>query len=223
MRNVAQAVARAMRDYPIQVRLLLTVIREFGAKTADEVLELALAYKDQGVVGLDLAGHEETHPGTPFSDMFRRANAANLHVTIHAGEVGGAHNVREAIELLFAERIGHGVRVIEDQRVMDLVRDRGVTLEVCPTSNLQTGVTPTFTHHPLRALHQLGVPVTINTDNPSVSDTTLSDEYIVAAETMGFSIKDIQQTIVNAAQATFLPRNEKEALAKRFQEHFGLV
>jgi len=222
MHNAVLAVARATRDYPIQVRLLVTIVREFGVKVAQEVLELALAYKDQGVVGLDLAGHEETHPGTPFANVFQRARMEGLNVTIHAGEVGGASNVFEAVELLGAQRIGHGVRAIEDHRVIQLLRQRSVSLEVCPTSNIQTGVTHAFAQHPLRDLFHLNVPVTINTDDPSISDTTLTDEYMVTVHAMGFSILDIQRTILNAARAAFLPEDDKRALIKRFESYFDL-
>jgi adenosine deaminase len=222
MRSVGAGVERAAADFPIRVRLLLTIVREFGVKVAEEVLELALAYRHQGVVGLDLAGHEETHPATPFARVFDRAHNAGLHVTIHAGEVGGASNVLEAIELMGAQRIGHGVRAIEDHRVVALLRERQIPLEVCPTSNLQTGVTHAFTHHPLRDLYHLAVPVTINTDDPSISDTTLSDEYLVAVQAMGFSIRDIQQTILNAACAAFVPADEKAELVARFRGYFCL-
>lgn len=222
MYNVVKAVERTTREYPIQVRLLVTIVREFGVKVAEEVLELALDYQDRGVVGLDLAGHEETHPGKPFADVFQRARQAGLNVTIHAGEVGDASNVREAVELLGAQRIGHGVRAIEDHRVVRLLRERNVVLEVCPTSNLQTGVTHAFTQHPLRDLYHLAVPITINTDDPSISDTTLTDEYLVAVTAMGFSTRDIQKTILNAAHAAFLPQDEKQALIQKFQNYFGL-
>jgi adenosine deaminase len=221
--NVVNAVRRATRDFAIKVRLLVTIVREFGLSVAEEVMELALAYHDQGIVGLDLAGHEETHSGAPFAHIFRRARETGLHITVHAGEGGGPDNVREAIEILGAERIGHGVRAIEDLSVVELIRERGIALEVCPTSNLQTGATQAFTLHPLRALFQMEVPVTINTDDPSICDTTLTDEYMVAVETLGFSVNEIQQTILNAARATFLPPDEKEALLKAFHKNFGLV
>jgi adenosine deaminase len=222
LRNVILAVERATNDFPIQVRLLVSVIREFGVNVAEEVLELAAAYQQQGVVGLDLTGHEETHSGVPFAPVFRRARECGLQVTIHAGEVGSAGNVRFAVEQMGAQRIGHGVRAIEDPSVVKLLREEGVTLEVCPTSNLQTGAIATLARHPLNALHRLAVPVTINTDDPSVSDTTLSDEYMIAVEGMGFSPRDVQRTILNAAQAAFLPPLEKQSLIERFQQSLDL-
>lgn len=222
VRNVIKATERAAHDFPVQVRLLVTIVREFGVQVAEEVLELALAFQDRGIVGLDLAGHENTHPGTPFAGVFQRARDSGLCVTIHAGEVGSAHDVREAVELLGADRIGHGVRAVDDDLVIQLLRQRGVTLEVCPTSNLQTGVISTFTQHPLRELYRRGVPVTINTDDPSISDTTLTDEYLVTVNAMGFSVRDIEQVIMNAAHAAFLPASEKQALIERFQNQFRL-
>ena len=222
VRNVVLGVERAMQDYPSKARLLLTIVREFGLTVAEEMLELALAYADQGIVGVDLAGHEEILRGYPFADVFQRARKAGLGVTIHAGEVGGADSVREAIELLGAQRIGHGVRSIEDHRVIRLLRERNITLEVCPTSNLQTGVVHTMMQHPLRDLYCLAVPVTINTDDPSVSDTTLTDEYLISIMGMGLAIRDIQQSILNAARAVFLPPGEKQSLLQQFQGYFGL-
>ncbi len=222
LRGVITGVARAAHEHPIQVRLLITIVREFGIKVAQQVLELALAHQDQGVVGLDLAGHEETHSGAPFAAVFRRAREAGLGVTIHAGEVGDAGNVRQAVEVLGAQRIGHGVRAIEDHRVVRLLCQHGIALEVCPTSNLQTGVTHTFAQHPLRDLYHLGVQTTINTDDPSVSDTTLTDEYLVAVMGMGLALRDIQQMILNAARTAFLPPDEKQALVRRFQNYFDL-
>jgi len=222
MDAVTAAVKRATQDFSIEARLLITIVREFGVRVSEQVLELAIAYQDRGVVGIDLAGHEESHSARPFADVCRRAKKAGLGVTVHAGEVGGAENVREAIEFLGAERIGHGVRSIEDHRVVRMLQERNIALEVCPTSNLQTGVTHAFTQHPLRDLYHLAVPVTINTDDPSVSDTTLTDEYLVAVMVMGFSIRDIQQIILNAAKMAFLPPDEKRALIQRFRGYFDL-
>ncbi len=222
MDAVTAAVKRASQDFSIEARLLITIVREFGVRVSEQVLELAIAYQDRGVVGIDLAGHEESHSARPFADVCRRAQKAGLGVTVHAGEVGGAENVREAIEFLGAKRIGHGVRSIEDHRVVRMLQEHNIALEVCPTSNLQTGVTHAFTQHPLRDLYHLAVPVTINTDDPSVSDTTLTDEYLVAVMVMGFSIRDIQQIILNAAKMAFLPPDEKRALIQRFRGYFDL-
>jgi len=128
--------------------------------------------------------------------------------------------VREAIEQLGARRIGHGIRAIEDSAVVQLIRQRNVTLEVCPTSNLQTGVMPNFSHHPLRDLYQLHVPVTINTDDPSISDTTLTDEYLVTMKGMGLGLRDLRTFNRYAIRAAFLPANERLALEKQILSEF---
>jgi adenosine deaminase len=119
---------------------------------------------------------------------------------------------------LRADRIGHGVRASEDLAVMDLVRERGITLEVCPTSNIQTAAVKAITKHPLRAFHQIGLLVTINTDDPSVSNTTLTDEYMVAVRDIGVTVPEIKQMILTGVRAAFLPQSEKEQLEAWFTE-----
>ena len=141
-----------------------------------------------------------------------------MGITVHAGEAAGAESVRTAIELLEADRIGHGVRASEDLAVMDLVREREITLEMCPTSNIQTAAVKAITKHPLRAFYQIGLLVTINTDDPSVSNTTLTDEYIVAVCGIGVTVSEIKQMILTAVRAAFLPQSEKESLEAWFTE-----
>ncbi len=214
---VCNAIARAQKDHDIWVRLILQIGREEPLSIAEEIVSLAIAYRDRGVVGIDLAGDEASFPSHRFAPSFHRAWQAGLGITIHAGEAGGARNVRDAIRLLHARRIGHGIRVVENSDVVRFVREQGVTLEVCPTSNMQTGVVRTFSQHPLPDLMALGVRVTINTDDPSVSDTTLTDEYIVAITALGLELEHVQQTILNAVDAAFLREEERPELRRRFE------
>lgn len=215
---VCSAVARAERDCGMRVGLILQIGRDESLETASQIVDIALAYRDKGVVGLDLAGDEVRYPARGFVDVFRRAQQEGLNITIHAGEAAGAQNVREAIELLGAQRIGHGLRTIENSDVVRLVRDRGVTLEVCPTSNLQTGIVRCLRLHPLADLMMLGLRVTINTDDPSVSDTTLTEEYMVVMLTVGTTLEQIKRTIITAAEGAFLPPDEKEQLVAWFRQ-----
>ena len=173
---------------------------------------MAIAYRDRGIVGVDLTGDEIHYPAAPFAPLFKRAADYGLGITIHAGEAGNAANVREAVEVMNAQRIGHGIRSIEDSNVVQLLRQRNVTLEVCPTSNLQTGVVDNFGLHPLRDLYVLGVNVTINTDDPSVSDTSLTDEYMVAMMGLGVSLRDLRMCTRNSIRAAFLPLETKQYL-----------
>ncbi|HIE39535.1 MAG TPA: adenosine deaminase family protein, partial [Anaerolineae bacterium] len=169
----------------------------------------------------DLAGDEVNYPPHRFAPLFYRAWREGLGITTHAGEAGGAENVRDAIRLLHASRIGHGVRAVENSDVVRFVQERGVVLEVCPTSNLQTGVVRTLGQHPLPDLIALGLKVTINTDDPSVSDTTLTDEYLVATAAIGLSLEQIREAILTAADAAFLPEEERQQLREQFQEWFA--
>ncbi|MEA3340084.1 MAG: adenosine deaminase [Chloroflexota bacterium] len=219
---VCGAVARAQRDYEISVKLILQIDRRESLDMASEVLDIALAHRDEGVVGLDLAGYEVAYPARRFADVFHRAAQEGLGITIHAGEEGGGENVQEAIKLLGARRIGHGVRSIENSEVVQLLRETGVTLEVCPTSNLQTAVVRRLSRHPLPDLLALDLRVTINTDDPSVSDTTLTDEYMVAMMAMGMTLKQIKRTIVAAAEGSFLPSGERQRLVEWFRKELEL-
>ncbi len=144
-------------------------------------------------------------------------------MTVHAGEAGGAENVLEAIELLGAQRIGHGVRSIERSDVVQLIRSRGVTLEICPTSNLQTAVVRRFWHHPLPDLLALNLRVTINTDDPSISDTTLTDEYMTAMLAMGVTLEQIKLAILTGVAGSFQPPDERERMMDWFRKELGMA
>ena len=210
------AVCRAQADHGILVRLIVSLIRQ-EPETAEQVVEAAIQHRDRGVVALDLSGDEVNYPLEPFVPLFHRAREAGLGLTVHAGEAGGPASVREVIELIGPERIGHGVRSIADSDVVRMVRNSQVTLEMCPTSNYQTGIMYLMRHHPLPDFYRLGIKVTINTDDPSISDTTLSDEYFLAVSGMGLEIADVKTMIMMAAGAAFLPPEEKAALAARFR------
>lgn len=215
---VCGSTERAERFYKIKVRLIVQIGRDEKVETAWQLADIAIAHRDRGVVGLDLAGDEVNYPAAPFIPVYRYARAAGLRITIHAGEAGSAWNVREAIEMFGAERVGHGLRAAEDLAVMDLLRSKGTALEMCPTSNIQTGAVRFLGLHPLRPFQQIGLNVTINTDDPSVSNTTLTGEYFTAITGIGMRLDDIRQTILNSARASFLPQPERAELVEWFQK-----
>jgi adenosine deaminase len=170
-------------------------------------------------VAIDTVGDEINFPITDFIvESFHWARKQGLHITIHAAEAGPPHHVREAIEKLDAERIGHGVRAREDVSIVDMLKQHKMVLEMCPTSNLQTGIVPKFSKHPLFAFHQLGIPVTINTDDPSISNTTLTDEFLVATRGIGVPFRVLPEIILNSAKAAFLPEAEKTRLVGWFEK-----
>lgn len=219
---VTEEIAQAQVEQGICVRLIVSVNRHESLKIATEVIEAALARNDSYVVALDLAGREVGFPAHPFQALFEQSQEAGLHLTVHAGEWEGAENVRHAVEEMGAERIGHGVRAIEDPQVIRLVRDRGVALEVCPTSNVHTGVVQRLEHHPLADLIGLGVRTTVNTDDPSLSNITLTDELVQAHLILGLPLDTLKQQVINAAEAAFLPDDERAVLAAELRTALGL-
>jgi len=212
----------AAQKYGVMVRLIASVNRHESHELAEQVAWLAAEHKDGGLVAMDLAGNEAEFKSEPFYGVFKEAKQAGLHVTIHAGEWGPAANVKEAIEELGAERIGHGVRVLEDDRVAQFAKERGTAFEVCVTSNYQSGVIPALEAHPLAAMLERGLNVTINTDDPSISRITLSHEYYVARENLGISEDVLKQRIIAAAQASFLSDTEKENLAASLKKELKM-
>ena len=214
---VIAAVQRAIRDFDIDVRLLVSMNRHEPVEWGEQFLELAVEHMNQGVVGMDLAGDEVAYPPTPFAHIFHKAREAGLNVTIHAGEWAGPGSVRAAIEELGATRLGHGVRIVQDSELVQTARDQRIALEVCPTSNLQSGVVPELSQHPLRDLYQLGLYTTINTDDPSISHIVLTDELAIVVEHLGMGLDDVKRHILNAAEAAFLPDGERSALVKRLK------
>lgn len=219
---VIAATQRARSDFGIDVRLIVSMNRHESVELGEEVVEIALARQDQGVVGVDLAGAENKFSGAPFARVFRKARASGLNVTIHAGEWAGPESVREAVDLLGANRLGHGVRIIQDSDMIRVAREKGIALEVCPTSNWQSGVVPSLEQHPLRDLYQVGLLTTINTDDPSISAINLTDEYLRVMEHLQFSLDDIKQHVMNAAHASFLPIGEREMLINKLKAQLGV-
>ena len=219
---VMSSAQEAAKKHGVIVRLIASVNRHESTELAEQVAWLAVEHIKNGLVGLDLAGNEAEFKTEPFYGIFKEARESGLHVTIHAGEWGPASNVKEAIEEIGAERIGHGVRVLEDKDVVAMVRERGTAFEVCVTSNYQSGVVNSLDTHPLMIMLDSVVSVTINTDDPSISRITLSHEYYTACEDLHMPQNTLRQRIVAAAQAGFLAQNEKVELVKQLQKDLKL-
>jgi adenosine deaminase len=215
---VAESVLRAGRDFGISTCLIASVNRHEPVELAEETARLAAERIHKGIVGLNLAGNEAEFSALPFAGVFQQAKKAGLFISIHAGEWGGAANVREALEDLQADRIGHGVRILEDAQVVALARQKGAAFEVCITSNYQTGSIPILKQHPLAKMLEAGLIVTINTDDPSISQIILSDEYRLALETLGLKREDLYSCIRAAAGASFLPADEKARLLEKINQ-----
>lgn len=211
----------AAREFGITVNLIASVNRHESAELAEQVAWLAAEHLEDGVVAMDLAGNEAEFSSQPFYGVFREARQAGLHICIHAGEWGPAVNVREAIEELGAERIAHGVRVLEDPSVTAMARERGTPFEVCVTSNFQSGVVAEADAHPLPRMLEAGLNVTINTDDPSISRITLSHEYHVVCEELGVPFEALRERILAAGRAAFLPEAERRKLTGALEKELA--
>ncbi|HWG64848.1 MAG TPA: adenosine deaminase [Streptosporangiaceae bacterium] len=202
----------------ITVYGLLTAMRT--AARSLEIAELAVRYRDHGVVGFDIAGAEAGSPPSRHLDAFQYVARENFHITIHAGEGFGLPSIWEALQWCGAERLGHGVRIVDDieispegtaslGRLASYVRDRRIPLEMCPTSNVQTGAAPSIEAHPIRLLRQLSYRVTVNTDNRLMSDVTLSSEFGRLADAFGYGWSDIEWLTINAMKSAFAHFDER--------------
>jgi aminodeoxyfutalosine deaminase len=212
--------ARAWEDFGVEFRWVLDIVRD-NPETRHQVAEWAAGAMDRGVVGLGLGGTEQGYPPEWFADAFAAAREAGLHSVPHAGEIAGPESVWGAIRALGAERIRHGVRSVEDQVLVDHLRDQQIPLEVCPTSNLCLGVYPSYEAHPIRRLWEQGVYVTVNSDDPPMFNTDLVREYQMLADHLGFTIGELEQLSLNALRASFLPAERKAALEQAFRTEFA--
>jgi adenosine deaminase len=209
-----------IEDHPIVMRSLLCGMRH--NKNSQELAELVVKYRDKGVVGFDIAGPEDGFPPSDQLDTFEYLRRENAHFTIHAGEAYGLPSIWEAIQLCGAERLGHGVRIIDDidfnhtparlGRLSAYIRDRRVPLEMCPSSNIQTGVADSFAHHPLAKLAKLRFRVTINTDNRLMSATSMTREMTEMVNQCDWTFQDLQRVTINALKSSFIPFEERLAI-----------
>ncbi|MZD05036.1 adenosine deaminase [Streptomyces sp. SID5785] len=206
----------------IRVGALLTAMRH--AARALEIAELANRYRDSGVVGFDIAGAEAGYPPTRHLDAFEYLKRENNHFTIHAGEAFGLPSIWQALQWCGADRLGHGVRIIDDivtdggdgtvtlGRLASYVRDKRIPLEMCPSSNLQTGAASSIAEHPIGLLRELRFRVTVNTDNRLMSGTSMSREFALLVEAFGYSLTDLEWFTVNALKSAFIPFDERLAM-----------
>jgi adenosine deaminase len=216
--RAGSAAAAERQGRTITVYALLTAMRT--AARSLEIAELAVRYRDEGVVGFDIAGAEAGWPPSRHLDAFQFLARENFHFTIHAGEAFGLPSIWEAVQYCGTERLGHGVRIADDiqisaagsvrlGRLAAYIRDRRIPLEMCPTSNVQTGAAPSIAQHPLRLLRQLSFRVTVNTDNRLMSQVTLSSEFHRLAEEFGYGWSDVEWLTINAMKSAFCGFDER--------------
>lgn len=213
--GVTEAICDGLEEaahLPVKAKLIGIISRNYGTEIGHIELDAAIRCRHRGVVALDLAGDEANYPGALFVEHFQKAAEAGLHRVVHAGEAAGAQSVRQAVEELGAERIGHGVRAIEDESTLDLLAQHGIALECCPTSNLQTSTIQSYRQHPLPAFLDRGLLATLSTDDPSISGIDLAHEYRICRSELGLSEANLRQLQENAVVTAFLTDDERAAL-----------
>lgn len=225
--TVVEAVIEGLRDaqkvYGIQSNIIICGIRNISPASSLEMAQLAVAYKNRGVIAFDLAGAEYDHPAKNHLEAFQLVRDNNISVTIHAGEAYGPESIHQAIHVCGAHRIGHGCRLREDGDLLHYVNDHRIALECCPSSNVQTGAVRDLASHPLRLYHHLGLRVTINTDNRLVTDTTVSRELWLTHTQMKMGVDDLKKMVVNGFKSSFLPFHEKQQMLRHVVKELELI
>lgn len=204
-------------NYPgIQIQWIVDVLRDIGKEGALRLLQQILALQCERIVGITLGGSEHLFPPEDFRDVYALARDHGLRLTIHAGEARGPQSIWDAIHVLHVERIGHGVRAIEDPTLVQYLKTHRIPLEICPTSNIHTGLYPSYQAHPVNMLFEAGIPITINTDDPTFFETTLNDEYLHLYAS-GTRKQDIYEMLKNGFLYAFLPDATKEIYLQEFE------
>ena len=221
--SVLEGLREAQEKHGIESNVIICGIRNVSAEHSLEMAELAVAYKSRGVVGFDLAGAEYDHPAKHHKAAFQLVRDNNINVTIHAGEAYGPESIAQAIHVCGAHRIGHGCRLRENGDLLHYVNDHRIPLECCPSSNVQTGAIRDLSSHPLKLYKNLGLRVTVNTDNRLITDTTVSRELWLCHTHLGMSLADIKQIIVSGFKSAFLPFHVKQQYLRKVSEELAAV
>ena len=217
LQRLTEAIRAGLERVPeIEIALIADVVRDLGPENAAVTLAQVNEVRELGVIGIGLGGSEQRFPPEPFERVYAEARRLGFHVTAHAGEAAGPESLWGAIRSLQVERIGHGVRAAEEEELLAYLADRQIPLEVCPLSNVRTGVVKSIDEHPVRKLFERGLLITINTDDPKMFGNSLAEEYRLLEEYLGFSRPELRSLILNAISAAWLPPERKQAMRDQF-------
>lgn len=223
VKAVLRGLERGNKDFGVEYGLLLCAMRSMDPKISQEIAELAVDFRSQGVVGFDLAGEEGGYPPKKHIDAFHYIQRENFNITVHAGEAFGKESIWQAIQWCGAHRVGHATRLIEDMKVKDgqvvsmgtlaqYVLDKRIPLEICLTSNVHTGAVNSIDEHPFGIFYRYKFRVTLNTDDRLMSGITLTDEYCTAAEHFGLTLEELEKISINAMKSAFVPYKQRIAI-----------
>lgn len=215
--EVVEAVMSGMKEVSIKINLILCLMRGASFEENLKTVETAKLYLNKGVGGVDLAGAEAIYPTSEYALLFKKVREENIPFTIHAGEASGIQSIEAALDF-GAKRIGHGIRCLESENLLKRIIDNNILLEVCPTSNVQTNAVLGYEEHPILRLYKMGVHLCINTDNVTVSNVSLTDEYVKLYQTFNFGLDDFKQMNIYALKQAFISEAEKVYYIKKIQQ-----
>ncbi len=216
---INRGVHHAHRDFGIQCNLRIDLVRNYGPDVGMQVLDW-IENKSDNIVSIDIGGSEEKFPPKPFARVYQRAKEMSLHLVAHAGEAAGPESIWDAINYLKVERIGHGVTASRDPELIDYLLKRDITIEMCPTSNLRTGVVPSLQKHPIRTFFDRCIKVTVNTDDPSMFNTDMNNEYLQLHRQLNFTVSELFKLTLNALNSSFLPETQKVQMHESFVKEY---
>ncbi len=218
--RLAEAVRKGLNKVPeIEINLIIDLVRDNGPENAEKILPEIVESREFGVIGIGLGGNEKEYPPELFTEVYEKARQAGLHTTAHAGEAAGSDSIWAAINHLKVERIGHGTRAIEDEKLVDYLAQHSLPVEICPISNVKTGVVESIKQHPVRYYYDRFIPVSISTDDPKMFDTSLAEEYEILTNDLGFIRDEIRTMLFNAVRTSWLSDDKKRELASRLINH----
>ncbi len=227
IKAVHKGLRRGEHDFGVSSGIIICGIRNISPEKSLKLAELTLKFKNKGVIGFDLAGAEENFPAKDHREAFYLVLNNNINATIHAGEAFGPASIHQALHYCGAHRIGHGTRLKEDKDLLNYVNDHRITLEICLTSNYQTHTIKSMRYHPVRFYYDQGLRITLNTDNRLMSNTTLTNEFIIANKYFGFSRYDFREITITAMKSAFMPYAQRKKLirsiADELEGNFGLM
>jgi len=216
---INRGIDRAHRDFAIECNLRIDLVRNYGPNAGMEVLDL-IEDKGDNIVSIDIGGSEERFPPKPFAPVYRRARDMGLHLVAHAGEAAGPESIWEAVRYLDVERIGHGLAASQDPELMSFLLERGITIEMCPVSNLRTRVVSSLKRHPIRTFMEKGLKVTVSTDDPSMFNTDMNNEYLQLHRHLKFTVPELLKLSLNAVESSFLSEERKISMHESFMKEY---
>ena len=216
---INRGINRARTDFNIECNIRIDLVRNYGPENGLDVLDL-IEDKNDNVISVDLGGSEERFSSEPFVPVYRRAREMGLHLVAHAGEAAGPQSVWTAVRELGVEHVGHGLAASRDPELMDYLCRQGITVESCPVSNVKTGVVSSLARHPIRTFVEKGLSVTVNTDDPSMFETDMNNEYLQLQDKLGFSVHELFKLSLNGVDSSFLPEERKVKMHESFTKEY---